>query len=475
MSPSPIDQSRIIRKRKAAAVEDEEIALYPSLEITGECGNTPATDDATINDRSSQGTDGQDLAPEVMSDTNPHHSNEAPNEEAGCSAAKFKFRQRVYAKDSETGLFYEGIVRRAVFGVQHQRQIKIDSNTSEEDFAAVLQQEPESAWWYYIHYLGWNVQWDRWVAEGHLYEASESNKLFAKRLQEEVKNIKAELRSKGSGKPAASRVAKELERRMTLMEREHRIEERRRELSAQGKVMGQAEADALFSPAPKARNKWNKANIDKEIALRQRHLQGKRLQSSAELLVLPFTLKKIMVEEWEIITQSNMLASLPAAISIRQALDMFLKTKLEVLRPAEENVDVNADAVNDLLVTEVSVSKQETEWREMVDGVCLFFDQALPERLLYLTEQIQYDFMVEEGQESRRWSDVYGCEFLLRLFLRLPAVLVGELSELESKSILAKLNDLVRFLQKHQTTIFAQSYRRWNDMEQSRKDDCATW
>lgn len=482
MSPSPVDHNRIIRKRKAAVVEETEIAQYPLLESNEECDDTaaatavadtihPIVDNYNNNkDGSIQGTEEQDLAPELMSSAYPHRPNdEEPNEEAGSPAAKFRFRQRVYAKDSETGMFYEGIVRRATFGVQHQRQVKLNSKMSEEEYAAALEQELEPIWWYYVHYLGWNVKWDRWVPEGHLYEATESNKLFAKRLQDEVRNIKAEMRSKGSGKPAAFRVAKELERRMTLMEREHRIEERRQELSAQGKVMEQAEADALLSPAPKPRNKWNKANIDKEIELRQRHLQGKRTQSSAELLVLPFTLKKILVEEWEIIAQSNMLASLPAAISIRQALEMYLNIKLEALCPAEEKID--EDAVSGHPLTDASVSKQGRDWREMVDGICMFFDQALPERLLYQTEHIQYEIMTEECQEGRRWSDVYGCEFLLRLFLRLPALLVGELSESESKSILAKLNDLVRFLQKHQTTIFAQSYRRWNEVEQSRKHE----
>ena len=482
MSSSPIGNNGIIRKRKVAAIEDSEIAdnrpldsneVLSDLEVSEVSNaNDAIIDDPTGKDgtASDQGTEENDLAPEVVSDrAYPRHSND---DEADRAAPKFRFRQRVYAKDSESGLFYEGIVRRASFGVQYQRQIKLSPTLSEEEFAAALEQDTEPTWWYYIHYLGWRVQWDRWVAEGDLYEATESTKVFAKRLLEEVKNIKAELRSKSSGKPAASRVVKELERRVALMEREHRMEERRRELAAQGKVMGQAEADALLSPAQKSRNKnkWNKTKIDKEIALRQRHLQGKRSQSSAELLVLPFTLKKIMVEEWEIVTQSNMLASLPAVISIRQALDMYLEVKLEAMRPADEKKDEDADQNHP--AAETSVSKEEAEWREMVDGICMFFDQALPDRLLYQTEHIQYELMLEEG--GRRWSDVYGCEFLLRLFLRLPALLVGELSESESKSILAKLNDLVRFLQKHHTTIFAQSYRRWNEMEQARKDESSS-
>ena len=408
-------------------------------------------------------------ASELNTDVRPtsRTNDETDNDDCAASTPKFQFRQRVFAKDQDTGLLYEGIVRRATYGVQHQRQIKLTSTISEDELAACLEQENDPTWWYFIHYSGWNVNWDRWVQQRDLYEPTESTKLFAKRLQDEVKNIKAELRGKGSSKPAATRVAMELERRMTVMEREHRMEERRRELSAQGKVMGKAEEEDLLSTINKTRPRsvWNKAKLEKEIELRLRHLQGKRSQSSAELLVLPFALKKVLVEEWELITQSNMFATVPATVSVRQALKMYLASKLEAVWSPDEKKEgypTNSEP-------KATMSKEEQEWHEMVDGICLFFDQALPERLLYQPERIQYEFLLEE-MVTKRFSDVYGCEFLLRLFLRLPAILVGELSESESKSILAKLNDLVRFLQKHQTVIFAQSYRRLNDREQFRKD-----
>jgi hypothetical protein len=141
-----------------------------------------------------------------------------------------------------------------------------------------------------------------------------------------------------------------------------------------------------------------------------------------------------------------MFATVPATVSVRQALKMYLASKLEAVWSPDEKKEgypTNSEP-------KATMSKEEQEWHEMVDGICLFFDQALPERLLYQPERIQYEFLLEE-MGTKRFSDVYGCEFLLRLFLRLPAILVGELSESESKSILAKLNDLVRFLQKHQS------------------------
>ena len=257
---SPIHRGRTTHKRKAADTaaatmaeqNPESAAKMAKVENDTNCSNDEHQLSSAQENHSNVASDGPDGM--ITADSDLIHETKAPDASETNTAVKtsttnddtnddnappkFQFRQRVYAKDAETGLLYEGIVRRAAYGVQHQRQIKLTSTISEDELAACLEQENDPTWWYYIHYSGWNVKWDRWVEQRDLYEPTESTKVFAKRLQEEVKNIKAELRSKGSSKPAPARVAVELERRMAVMERDHRMEERRRELSAQGKVHG---------------------------------------------------------------------------------------------------------------------------------------------------------------------------------------------------------------------------------------------
>jgi mortality factor 4-like protein 1 len=405
----------------------------------------------------------------------------------------------VFAKDSESGIIYEGVVRKSMYGVQYQRQIRLSQTTSPEEIAAFMEQEPSPTWWYFIHFSGWNAKWDRWVREDDLYEPTESTKLFAKRLQQEVTNIRAELRSKGISNKV--RVAMELESRMLQIERQHRIDERRRELAARGETMDKQEEAELLGTSNKAANsnKWNKSNLHKEFAYRTRHLQGRRSQASSELLVLPLALKKILVEEWEIIAQCDMVANLPAQVSVRDALNQYLQFKLEVISSADNRdgeimnshgsakasaPEPTAGSPQDPdppIITETSnsasspgtstnhtmMSPEEREWREMVHGICLFFNQAIPHRLLYEVEMIQYEELMQTCELQH--CDIYGCEYLLRLLLRLPSLLTGALSGQESKSILLKLNDLVRFLQKHQSTLFLQSYRKLNASEMLRK------
>lgn len=79
----------------------------------------------------------------------------------------------------------------------------------------------------------------------------------------------------------------------------------------------------------------------------------------------------------------------------------------------------------------------------------MLFDEALPDRLLYQEELPQLRVIDTVPEYSMTpFSELYGCEHLLRLFVRLPEMLAGELSEAEARPIIAKVNDFVRFLHK---------------------------
>jgi CxxC motif-containing protein (DUF1111 family) len=96
----------------------------------------------------------------------------------------------------------------------------------------------------------------------------------------------------------------------------------------------------------------------------------------------------------------------------------------------------------------------------MVDGIALFFD------LLYQQELPQHAAFEDDGLLSKKSpADIYGCEHLLRLCLRLPGVVLEAMGEEEARPILAKVNDLVPFLHQHQSTLFVQSYRKLNAAE----------
>ena len=224
-----------------------------------------------------------------------------------------------------------------------------------------------------------------------------------------------------------------------------------------------------------------------------------------------------------------MVHALPPTVTIREALHQYLESKgITVSHQADEGIiptkvttlgidpdtavqEANANAntedpvpssssATSMLVETTSNTNDsnrnddrhttgenddnQKSWLDMVDGVILLFDQALPFRLLYPQEMPQH--MALEGMEEwnqRPKCDLYGCERLLRLFLQLPSMLLSSattnspgkvgndpqttvaIPDEELRSIFAKVNDLIRFLHKHQSTLFGQSYRKYTDTE----------
>jgi hypothetical protein len=82
-------------------------------------------------------------------------------------------------------------------------------------------------------------------------------------------------------------------------------------------------------------------------------------------------------------------------------------------------------------------------------------------------------FKDDELLSKKSPFNIYGCEHLLRLFLRLPGVVLEEMGEEEARPILAKVNGVVQFLHQHQSTIFVQSYRKLNAAELKEKQKLA--
>lgn len=123
--------------------------------------------------------------------------------------------------------------------------------------------------------------------------------------------------------------------------------------------------------------------------------------------------------------------------------------------------------------TDRSEQERGREWREMVEGICLLFDQSLPVRLLYPCERSQLAVLQHSDSQyaKTRLSDLYGCEHLLRLLCHLPSMLREVYSKDSQdeedllKPILAKVNDFCRFLQKNQDELFSGSFRKKSELE----------
>jgi hypothetical protein len=426
----------------------------------------------------------------------------------------FLLKQKVLARDTDTPLLYEALVRKRIYAPK-SKKVHIGSATASSDddvdSCLVIEDEDEmfpsessKTWHYFVHYQGWNVKWDRWVEEESLFEDKESTRILAKRLKEESKILKK--------KNNSDKVVMKVMRSMRRMEKEFREREARGEplevddiqkeekpeTGDESEAKSKAKTDITVATKSKStaakeeidglkKSTKNKAAttrfIQKEVNLRQRDLSSKKPSNA---------IKKVLTDEWEVISQCGMVHNIPATISVMDALNAYYEGKIHMLRNTVPSGDLveekKDDNINNTLSSSTSSSSSspseevtrsiettnnegtlqpdnpvEQEWMDMKHGLALFFDHALPKQLLYRHELPQRIILDgKEGYENKRYCELYPCEHLLRLFLKLPELVedAKDMTEEEKSKITYKIGDLVRFLQKHQSTYFLQRYRK---------------
>ena len=410
-------------------------------------------------------------------------------EETSRPEPKFQPLQRCYARDKD-GVMYGAVVRRRMYGPQYHRQVEMGLVTSKEEAAELLRDVDEPMWHYFVHYNKWNVNFDRWVPEECVFEVSDDAKAFSERLLQEHKNLQAEMKKVGvKGKKQWQTIdgaafLREWRKRMTQIEREMKFMKYRNGGEGDRVPEENAEGHSTDSGATLTKNAplkstashtgtWTKASLAVECKLRGKSLTTKRPPSQVSAVVLPFALKKALVEQWEIISQCGMMPCLPAPITVRRALDKYLESKnvpLNASDTAAETAEKNdgeemAKTARDTGKDE-ETENREQEWRDMADGIAMLFDEALASRLLYREEMAQLRTLDSIPDFSAMpFSELYGCEHLLRLFVRLPDMIAGDLDESEARPIIAKVNDFVRFLHKNHASLLTQTYRKLNDAE----------
>jgi mortality factor 4-like protein 1 len=430
---------------------------------------------------------------------------DAGDDSSGPPQAKYKVLEKVFARDAD-GLLYQAVIRRALYGPIYHKQVHVAMANSAEEVSD--EKDTLESWQYFVHFLKWSVAWDRWLPESKVLPMSEETIRYAEKLAEEHKALRAALTRKTPGKKAFQNLDTATflpEWRKTL----YRIDQQfmMNGTPATSSTIA-APQEVAPKPATQSNHQWTKTTIQGEIALRTKGLISKKFEPPSNVIVLPFTLKKVLVEGWEIINQCGMVAKIPANVSVREVLGQYLASKgvgssshsIEDAKTKNEDtgtIDPSLSGSSELLANKLEVSnlppagrieakttpcndnatpgdgddekKQllETEWKNLSEGIIQLFEEAIPKRLLYENELYQLQAIDSQQDTSHQtYADIYGCEHLLRLLVRLPALLAETMTEDESRSIIAKLNDFVRYMYKNQTVLFQQTYRKLSDLEQ---------
>lgn len=165
----------------------------------------------------------------------------------------------------------------------------------------------------------------------------------------------------------------------------------------------------------------------------------KKARSEADLPAMfnmPSELKRASVDDWESITKLSTLITLPREPSVEKILKLWEESR------------VAAGKEVDRATTEVCASLTE------------YFDALAPTMLLYRAERQQFEnHFGKNSPDSPRPSSVYGVEHLIRLFIKLPQLLLDSGIYEEDKALLKKIaervNDLMFYIKCNGRTLFA--------------------
>ncbi|KAL5556921.1 hypothetical protein UlMin_039157 [Ulmus minor] len=271
----------------------------------------------------------------------------------------------------------------------------------------------KNEWRYFVHYLGWNKNWDEWVGVDRLMKNSEENvrkQQALDRKQGVDKSSKSGRSGQAKSKPSAGTVDAKVEKE-DLKNNGTLIKEKQTE---PGRT-----TDATKRAKGKKRKSDSSAEKDNTLTM-EKHVK----------IQIPSTLKKQLVDDFEFVNKQDKLVKLPRSPTIDDILTKYLEYRIK-----KDSID--------------SVG-------EILKGIRCYFDKALPTMLLYKKERKQFrDAVVDDVSPST----IYGAEHLLRLFVKLPELLSYVNMEEETQTTLQqKLLDFLRFIQKNHSSFLDSAY-----------------
>jgi len=289
---------------------------------------------------------------------------------------------------------------------------------------------------YYIHYQGWNKNWDEWVTESRMLKQNGDNFEKQKRLlashmalSKANKKLKKEIRkgSKGgSDSNSNSRASTPVGDRPAPTPASARGT--KRSIGDDERSTSSRDEEAV---APTREKLGSRGRRKKEV-LQAEPIFADEVAASRVAVDLPSELKYILCRDWDNIVNKNRLFKIPAKVTVTNIIDQYIAH---------------------LSTSESKLSKKSTA-AEIVRGFGDYFNVALGSQLLYTPEKLQY----KEDCESKgaiQPCDIYGSSHLLRLMVKIgDYISSGPFSDQNLKTIVENLEDFLTYLNTNKSMFF---------------------
>ncbi|XP_070172047.1 mortality factor 4-like protein 1 [Polyergus mexicanus] len=280
---------------------------------------------------------------------------------------------------------------------------------------------------YFIHYAGWNKNWDEWVPESRVLKYNEANVQRQREVQRAhstqqsaQKNKKGNTTTKAQGRKSEGGREKDTDSRASTPV---------------------STADKSISRFSKSTNSTVTASSSHESTSEPTRKKRSRLELSSETeeyltkvevkIKLPEELKFVLIDESEVILKHHKLPALPVQNTVDKILDDYVEMK-------------SSGKTNDTRESTLEITK----------GIREYFNITLGLQLLYKWERPQFIQITNDNPETLP-SQLYGAFHLLRLFVRLGGMLsYTPLDERSIQLLLSHFHDFLQYLQKNNAELF---------------------
>ncbi|KAF2748997.1 MRG-domain-containing protein [Sporormia fimetaria CBS 119925] len=290
------------------------------------------------------------------------------------------------------------------------------------DVRPIDEDDKKSGFEYKVHYKGWKNTWDDWVPEDRLRKLTQENRELATSLRNDVLAAQRE-KLKGTScifsRPKRPCPDTNIEARMAPSSAPKK--------KPHASNRGSEERQTSVAAPPRGQKRMRDHDLEKEETFQARR---------AVRIPMPDRLKSILVDDWENVTKSLQVVQLPVAVPAGVILDEYVAHLKSTRRMQLHETDI---------------------LEEVVQGLKEYFNRALGRLLLYRFERGQLLELNEKMQEptgdfvGKKYTDIYGGEHLLRLFVSMPELIAQTNMDAQSVGRLREeLTSMLTWMSKEQ-------------------------
>ena len=360
-----------------------------------------------------------------------------------------------------------------------RRLVLPDQNNNAQQQLLHSPEDQEKEWCYLIHFLGWNSRHDRWMIESDVFPNTEQNR---KRLESNttVKVVRAskmesavEKKKKKPGRkpkkgnddtdnaenPYLAMLMDACELPFTLQ---------RILVDDRDKI-----TQTVYPPAVSMHGTRDPVEIHKK-GITLLHKLPSSLSIQNILAGFIEAKKKQDLEEFvkERDKKNDAVMAENNTQQQQQATDIASKDKDEAVDDEKEAAAVDKKQTSAPTTTSTNIITKDTlklrkkKRKQIALSILELLDAALPKFLLYPQERGQYEEVMsttsEENIAKKRPTEIYGGEYILRFFVKLPSLLAASTmpvqaseDELELKRF---ISEFIIYLQKNRAECFKERY-----------------